>query len=119
MIIRIREVSSSTNNKAKILFNHDLKNTHVVGVERVKKAKGEININILSITYLREYEKIILKKLKEKISFKIPSIEKKLFELVSILIIVFKTSINLEKEISISNKLVPRSRIADDINEFR
>ena len=83
IIIRITQVRSSVNNNAKKLFIQDLKNIAVLGVERVKNAKGEISIKTLIIIYLTEYEKIILKKLKEKISFRIPSIENIEVEFVS------------------------------------
>lgn len=87
--IKIIEVRISIRSNAMKLFNQDLKNTEVLGVDKDKKANGEINMKTLIIIYRTEYEKMMLKKLTEKISFKTPSIEKILVEFVSIKIIAF------------------------------
>ena len=84
-----------------------------------KNANGEINTNTFNKIYRMEYEKAKFIKLTERKLFKIPSIEKRLNEFCSIIIIDWILSNKFEKDIVVENKCNPKSWISDPIMELK
>lgn len=93
-------------------LSHVLKNHEVESKQRDKKANGESNINILTIIYLKEYEKIRFNKDKLKVPLINPSIEKISIDEFSIVTYVLILLINSEKEIGELKMFFPKSWMA-------
>lgn len=80
-------------------------------------ANGVISTNIFTIINLNEYENINDNKDIERVDFIIPSNEKTFNETVSIDIVEFIVLINVEKQISVLNRVSPRLLIDSVIVE--
>ena len=113
------EIKGWTNNKDINILNQDLKNQELELLISVSKAKGVRSARTFTIIYRREYEKSKLIKLAEIKLLNNPSKEKTLRVVESIVIVEFKFSIKLEKQIFSPNIFCPISRIASEIRELK
>ena len=105
--------------KEKIFLNQDLKNQEVESKINAKIAKGVSNIKILTIIYLKEYERTKFKREKDNVLFISPSIEKIFMEFVLIEIFEFIFKINSEKQIFLLKSDLPKLRIAKETFKFK
>lgn len=118
VINKIKEINNWTNNNEQKVRIHIWKNQVVFSEANDKKANGAINKKTLTIIYLNEYDKIKLNRLKEIKHFSNPSIENKLKFSESIVIVLSRFCIKLEKQMLLLNKLSPIWRIAVEIYEL-
>lgn len=113
------ETKDCINNKEIKDLNQLLKNIEEALVERLKKAKGEINTKILIKIYLMEYTITKFKIPKEINDFRIPSKEKTSRESPLIEITELSFCISLENVIGEWYKFSPICLIESDISEFK
>ena len=111
----MRETKICKNREERNNLIQDLKIQLNLSIDKDKIAKGHININTFIIIYLREYESIRFINPKEISAFINPSKVKRLKP--SELLIRFKLSSNVAKQMLLLNKVSPKFLIAREIED--